>query len=174
MCIYQHIRRFQEYFNHIYILIRSTTLHAKEITVNKNLKGHEPPIQVYVYVQDLTFSYRVGINNGPHFSVIVVGGQKEMTANKDLKARVGVGVTVVAGVDQKGLGISRDQALVGTNNGPHFSVIVVGGQKEMTADKDLKARVSPMHQYYSLFLKVQNFFFEQKCTFVRQSARIFH
>ena len=32
-------------------------------------------------------------------SVIVVGKQKEMTADRDLKARVGAGVTVVAGVD---------------------------------------------------------------------------
>ena len=41
----------------------------------------------------------VGTNNGPHFSVIVVGGQKEMTADKDLKAPVGVDVTRVSGVD---------------------------------------------------------------------------
>ena len=34
-----------------------------------------------------------------------MGGQKEMTADKDLKECVGVGVTVVVGVDWKGLGM---------------------------------------------------------------------
>ena len=43
-------------------------------------------------------------NNGPHFSAIVVGRQKGMTADRDLKACVGVDVTVVAGVDLNGLG----------------------------------------------------------------------
>ena len=37
--------------------------------------------------------------------LIVVCRQKEMAPDKDFKAHVGVGVTVIAGVDLKGLGI---------------------------------------------------------------------
>ena len=46
-----------------------------------------------------------------------------MTADRDLKACVGVDVTVVAGVDLNGLGFR-----VGINIGPHFSVLNSGVQ----------------------------------------------